>query len=111
MAWIGWRKWQKFERRLLSLAGRLRDLTLSANCIFAHEVWHEIRIDVEPQSEPDLVASITELRSSVAMQSFDAIWSSHTLEHLYAHEAPTALAEFGPALKPDSFALVTSPDM
>lgn len=79
--------------------------------VFARDAWHEIRIDIDPQSEPDLVASITDLRSSFAAQSFDAIWSSHTLEHLYAHEVPTALGEFKRVLKSDGFALVTSPDL
>jgi predicted SAM-dependent methyltransferase len=79
--------------------------------VFASEAWQEIRIDIDPQSKPDLVASITDMRSSVAPQSFDAIWSSHTLEHLYAHEVPSALAEFKRVLKPDGFALITSPDL
>ena len=44
-------------------------------------------------------------------QSFDAIWSSHSLEHLYAHEVPLALLEFKRVLKLDGFALITSPDL
>ena len=44
-------------------------------------------------------------------QSFDAVWSSHSLEHLYAHEVPRALSEFVRVLKPDGFALITSPDL
>ena len=79
--------------------------------VFAREAWHEIRIDIDPQAKPDLVCSITEMNSLFAPESFDAIWSSHTLEHLYAHEVPSALAEFKRVLKPDGFALVTSPDL
>jgi predicted SAM-dependent methyltransferase len=79
--------------------------------VFAREAWQEIRIDIDPQVKPDMVSSITDMRSSVAPQSFDAIWSSHTLEHLYAHEVPSALAEFKRVLKPNGFALVTSPDL
>ena len=79
--------------------------------VFAQEAWQEVRIDIDPQAEPDLVASITDMRSSVAPQSFDAIWSSHSLEHLYAHEVPLALGEFKRVLKPDGFALITSPDL
>ena len=78
--------------------------------VFAPNAWREIRIDIDPQAKPDMVASITDMRF-VAPQSFDAIWSSHTLEHLYAHEIPSALAEFRRVLKPDGFALVTSPDL
>lgn len=79
--------------------------------VFVRDTWQEIRIDIDPQAKPDMVASITDLRSSFAGQSFDAIWSSHTLEHLYAHEVPIALAEFRRVLKPDGFALITSPDL
>ena len=77
--------------------------------VFAREAWQEIRIDIDPQAKPDLVCSITEMESLFAPESFDAIWSSHTLEHLYAHEVPSALAEFKRVLKPDGFALITSP--
>src|SRR3974390_2829207 len=79
--------------------------------VFAREVWQEIRLDVDPQAKPDVVSSITDMRSSVAPQSFDAIWSSHSLEHLYAHKVPLALAEFKRVLKPDGFALITLPDL
>ena len=79
--------------------------------VFAGDVWHEIRIDIDPQAKPDIVSSITDLKSSFEPQSFDAVWSSHTLEHLYAHEVPLALAEFKRVLKPDGFALITSPDL
>jgi len=51
------------------------------------------------------------MRKLVPNASFDAIWSSHTLEHLYAHEVPLALAEFMRILKADGFALITSPDL
>jgi SAM-dependent methyltransferase len=79
--------------------------------VFGREAWQEIRIDIDPQTKPDRVSSITDLRSSFVPQSFDAIWSSHTLERLYAHEVPSALAEFKRVLKPDGFALITSPDL
>jgi SAM-dependent methyltransferase len=79
--------------------------------VFARGAWQEVRIDIDPQAKPDLVCSITEMKSVFAPESFDAIWSSHTLEHLYAHEVPIALAEFRRVLKSDGFALVTSPDL
>jgi len=78
--------------------------------VFMREAWREIRIDIDPQAKPDMVASITDMRS-IASRSFDAIWSSHTLEHLYAHEVPIALAELRRVLKSDGFALITSPDL
>jgi SAM-dependent methyltransferase len=74
-------------------------------------IWKEIRVDIDPQSKPDVIASITDLETAFSPKSFDAIWSSHTLEHLYTHEVPAALAEFRRVLKPNGFALITSPDL
>ena len=79
--------------------------------VFGQGQWKEIRVDIDPQSKPDIVASMTDMRSACASGSFDAVWASHTLEHLYVHEVPLALAEFRRVLKPDGFAFVTSPDL
>jgi ubiquinone/menaquinone biosynthesis C-methylase UbiE len=69
-----------------------------------------VRVDLDPRVRPDIVASITELKG-VRSRSVDAVFSSHNLEHLYAHEVPLALREFRRVLKDDGFALVTTPDL
>ena len=48
---------------------------------------------------------------SVASGSMQALYSSHNLEHLAAHEVPLALAEFRRVLAPDGIALITLPDL
>jgi predicted SAM-dependent methyltransferase len=73
--------------------------------------WDEVRLDIDPKVKPDVVGSITELDLSFRPQSFDAVWSSHVLEHLYAHEVYPALRQFFRVLKPDGFALIMSPDL
>jgi len=78
--------------------------------LFRKELWQEVRLDIDPQAKPDVVGSITDMGPLLA-QSFDEIWSSHSLEHLYAHEVPLALLEFKRVLKPDGFALIASPDL
>ncbi|MET0273459.1 MAG: class I SAM-dependent methyltransferase [Phenylobacterium sp.] len=72
--------------------------------------WDEIRLDIDPSVEPDVVGDITDM-AQVADASVDAVFSSHNLEHLYPHEAPKALAEMRRVLKPDGFAIVTCPDL
>ena len=72
--------------------------------------WQETRLDIDPDAKPDIVASMTDL-SMIGDGQFDAIYSSHNLEHLYPHEVPTALAEFRRVLKPTGFALVAVPDL
>jgi predicted SAM-dependent methyltransferase len=72
--------------------------------------WREIRLDIDPAVNPDIVCSITDI-SPVAADSVDAVWSSHNLEHLQRHEAPLALAEFLRVLKPHGLLLLTLPDL
>ncbi|NKE45040.1 class I SAM-dependent methyltransferase [Roseomonas frigidaquae] len=72
--------------------------------------WREIRLDIDPDVAPDVLASITDMEA-VADASVDAVWSSHNLEHLFPHEVPLALAEFRRVLKPGGFALMTMPDL
>jgi predicted SAM-dependent methyltransferase len=78
---------------------------------FISSEWEEIRLDVDPSVNPTVVGSVTDMNDLFASQSFDAVWSSHTLEHLFSHEVPEALMEFKRVLKPDGFALITCPDL
>lgn len=79
--------------------------------VFTRGIWKEVRVDIDPQSKPDVVASMTDMRSAFGPESFDAVWASHTLEHLFAHEVSLAFAEFKRVLKPGGFAFITSPDL
>lgn len=72
--------------------------------------WREIRFDIDASVSPDLVGTMTDM-SAVADGQVDAVYSSHNIEHLYAHEVPRALAEFWRVLKPDGFAVITCPDL
>ena len=67
-------------------------------------------MDIDPAAQPEVLGSLTKMDAFPAHE-FDAVWSSHTLEHLYSHEVPAALAEFKRVLKPDGFALITCPDL
>jgi predicted SAM-dependent methyltransferase len=47
--------------------------------------WREIRLDLDPAVQPDIVCSITDM-SPVATDSVDAIWASHKgYASLYRH--------------------------
>lgn len=72
--------------------------------------WKELRLDLDPAVQPDIVASMTDL-SMLEEASIDAIWSSHNLEHLEAHEVPIALAELHRVLRPGGLFLLTLPDL
>ena len=73
--------------------------------------WTEVRLDLDPKTKPDLVGSIRDMRAIVPDRSFEAIWASHNLEHLYSHEVHASLLEFRRILTDDGFAFVTSPDL
>ena len=77
---------------------------------FQTDEWREIRLDFNPDTKPDIVASMTDM-SAVESESVDAIWNSHALEHLYAHEVPVALKEFHRVLRPGGHVLMRMPDL
>ena len=72
--------------------------------------WHETRLDIDPAVSPDILGSMTDM-TAIADGRMDALYSSHNIEHLYAHEVPLALREFFRVLTPEGFAVITCPDL
>jgi SAM-dependent methyltransferase len=72
--------------------------------------WREVRLDADPEVLPDVVGTMTDL-GIVPDGSFDALYSSHGIEHLYWHEVPSALAEFKRVLNDNGFLVITCPDL
>lgn len=87
-------------------AGTIRRI----DAIFDPECWKETRLDVDRSVDPDVIGSVTDMKNFRHGQ-FDAIYSSHSIEHLHAHEIMAALKEFHRVLKPDGFAVITCPDL
>lgn len=77
---------------------------------FNSEDWQEIRFDIDPQVKPDIVGTIVDMHQ-IGDRSVDAVYSSHNIEHLFAHEAVAALKEFNRVLTDDGFAVITCPDL
>ena len=78
--------------------------------LFNDGQWTEIRQDIDPAAQPDILGSMTDL-GALADGSVDAVYSSHNIEHLYSHEVPLALREFLRVLKPEGFVILTCPDL
>jgi SAM-dependent methyltransferase len=72
--------------------------------------WEEIRLDINEAARPDIVGTMVDM-SAVPDDAVDAIYSSHNIEHVFAHEVPAVLREFRRVLKPDGFAVITCPDL
>lgn len=72
--------------------------------------WHEIRLDIDPLNEPDVVGSVLDM-AQVDSGSIDAIYSAHNIEHVYEHEVGLVLKEFLRVLRPGGWVLLTCPDL
>ena len=82
-----------------------------SSCLgFENDNWKEIRLDIDKNVNPDIVGTLTDMKS-VDTGSVDAIYSSHNIEHIFPHEVPIALREFYRVLKEDGIVVITCPDL
>lgn len=88
--------------------GRLRKSDTTRG--FATSEWRELRLDIDPAVAPDIVAAMTDM-SAVADGSAEAVYSAHSLEHVFMFEVPAVLAEFRRVLTADGFLVLTCPDL
>jgi SAM-dependent methyltransferase len=72
--------------------------------------WRQLRVDIDESAAPDVLADLTDL-SPIPGGIADAVWASHCVEHLYAHEVSVALTEFRRILRSDGFACMIVPDL
>lgn len=90
---------------------------LNAGCGLHHLIpdgykspeWEITTLDIDPDVGADLVCSVVSIPEE--SDTFDAVYCSQTLEHLYPHEVPLALAEFYRVLKPTGFVVIVVPDL
>lgn len=78
--------------------------------VFAGEGWEETRLDIDEEVKPDIITTMTDL-SMIKDNEYDAIYSSHNIEHLFAHEVDIALEEFSRVLDNEGEIFITCPDM
>ena len=83
----------------------------SLHAIFRSADWEETRLDIDNSVRPDIVSSVVDMAAAVPTGSVDAVWSSHTIEHLFEPEVERALVEFRRVLAPGGFVLITCPDL
>jgi SAM-dependent methyltransferase len=72
--------------------------------------YREIRLDCNRMVEPDIVASVVAM-PMIEDETYDGVFASHVLEHLYAHEAAMAVAEFFRVLRVGGKVLIQVPDL
>lgn len=67
-----------------------------------------VRLDIDQRTNPDIVGSMLALGD---IGPFDAVYCSHSLEHVYPHEVPIALNEFARVLRPGGSLVILVPDL
>lgn len=72
--------------------------------------WTEIRFDIDPAVNPDIVGTMTDM-DAVADESVDALFSAHNIEHVHTHQVDGVLREFRRVLAPGGFAVINCPDI
>ena len=82
-----------------------------SSCLgFDNDNWKEIRLDIDKNANPDIVGSLTDMKS-VETGTVDAVYSSHNIVNLFQHEVPIALKEFYRVLKKDGMVVITCYDL
>lgn len=72
--------------------------------------WDETSLDIDKKVKPDIVDKLPDL-AKVEPNSFDAVYSSHSLEHLYPHQVPVALKAFHRILNDEGITIIRCPDL
>lgn len=68
----------------------------------------EVRLDLDPRYQPDIVADMRELGE---IGPFDGVYCQHALEHLNRADAVKTLKGFRRVLHPGGVAVITVPDL
>lgn len=70
--------------------------------------YTEVRLDIDPNCNPDIVASMTDMGE---IGPFDLVYASHCLEHLAPADVMVALGECLRVLRPGGAVLFFVPDL
>ena len=72
--------------------------------------WKETRVDINKNVNPDILGSMKDL-SNVQNNYYDSVFSSHSIEHVYAHEVNGVLKEFHRVLNMNGLLVITCPEL
>ncbi len=77
---------------------------------FKDGTWEEVSFDLDPSSKPDILGDMTDMKA-VPSVSFEGIFTSHTIEHLYPDDVRRSFQEFYRVLVPGGLAVIACPDL
>ena len=78
--------------------------------IFSSEEWEEVTFDIDNTHSPDILGNMTDM-SMIKDNTFDALYSSHNIEHLFMHEAVIAMKEFYRVINDSGYLMIVCPDI
>jgi len=93
-------------KKVLNVGGNNKAIAIPKH----FEGWTHDLLDIDPRGKPDIVCDARKL-TSLAPQTYDAVYCSHNLEHYFAHDVPKVLRGFHHVLKPNGFAEIRVPDI
>jgi hypothetical protein len=92
--------------RVLNVGGNSKAIAIPDH----YDGWNHLLLDIAPGPDVDVQMDARAL-SSYDGEKFDSIYSSHNLEHFYAHDVPKVLAGFVHVLKADGYVDIRVPDI
>lgn len=72
--------------------------------------WAQVRVDLDPDTKPDIVGSMTDL-SAIRSDTVSAVWASHCIEHLFQHEVAVCFREIARIMNVRGFLCMRVPDL
>ena len=72
--------------------------------------WEQVTLDINPEVEPDIVLDARDMHTLDPAQ-YDAVFSSHALEHFYKHEVESIVRGMMHVLKPDGTVYAIVPNV
>jgi len=93
-------------KTVLNVGGNSKQIAIPEQ----YDGWQHDLLDIDAGKDPDIVADARELLK-LPVDSYDAIYCSHNLEHYYLHDALKVLRGFLHLLKPGGHAFIRVPDI
>lgn len=72
--------------------------------------WEEVRMDADSAVNPDVLSSLLDM-SMLHDASFDAVFTSHSFERMYAHQVGEALSNIWRVLGDSGYLVLTCADI
>lgn len=73
--------------------------------------YKQVVLDIDPLVRPDICCDAMEMKRFIGRNTYDAVYSSHNLEHFYAHQVPVILGNMNYVLKSGGFVEIRVPDI